>query len=233
MRPPRPSRPAEDNACAQALLHDELDRRSLAWWPAAGGDAHGTHIEQSVAIAGLSDSAARELGRCFGQEAGLRLDPRRLASAVLRRRRDGRPGMDGVHQQGLELRHLADRLTDPTGRRSPRTRTQKQQDQEQEQENDGHVPHAHPRQLPPMRQGALRSARRAGQGRRLPRGGDLRNRPRVRCALARVGQDLPDAPLGPPPRRRHMLTSRCCSRTPPRRRRGRPVRRPARPCARR
>ncbi|MET4642392.1 hypothetical protein ABID95_002119 [Streptomyces atratus] len=60
---------AEDNACAQALLHDELDRRGLAWWPAAGGDAHGTHIEQSVAIAGLSDSAARELGRCFGQEA--------------------------------------------------------------------------------------------------------------------------------------------------------------------
>ncbi|MET8810161.1 DUF3293 domain-containing protein [Streptomyces sp. NPDC004546] len=60
---------AEDNACAQALLLDELDRRGLAWWPAAGGDAHGTHIEQSVAIAGLSDSAARELGRRLGQDA--------------------------------------------------------------------------------------------------------------------------------------------------------------------
>ncbi|MGV9567098.1 DUF3293 domain-containing protein [Streptomyces sp. NPDC003480] len=60
---------AADNARAQALLLDELDRRGLAWWPAAGGDAHGTHIEQSVAIAGLSDSAARELGRCLRQDA--------------------------------------------------------------------------------------------------------------------------------------------------------------------
>jgi hypothetical protein len=60
---------AEDHARAQARLLDELDRRGLAWWPAAGGDAHGTHIEQSVAIAGLSDSTARELGRCFGQDA--------------------------------------------------------------------------------------------------------------------------------------------------------------------
>ncbi|MEU6810512.1 DUF3293 domain-containing protein [Streptomyces sp. NPDC046831] len=60
---------AEDNARAQVQLVDELDRRGLAWWPAAGGDAHGTHIEQSIAVAGLSDSAARELGRRFGQDA--------------------------------------------------------------------------------------------------------------------------------------------------------------------
>ncbi|MGQ4418705.1 DUF3293 domain-containing protein [Streptomyces sp. SAS_269] len=58
---------AEDNARTQARLLDELDRQGLA--PAAGGDAHGTHIEQSVAIAGRSDSAAREPGRCVGQDA--------------------------------------------------------------------------------------------------------------------------------------------------------------------
>ncbi|MEU1466209.1 DUF3293 domain-containing protein [Streptomyces sp. NPDC005727] len=57
---------AADNARAQARLLDEL-RQGLA--PAAGGDAHGTHIEQSVAIAGRSDSAAREPGRCLGQDA--------------------------------------------------------------------------------------------------------------------------------------------------------------------
>ncbi|MET8768900.1 DUF3293 domain-containing protein [Streptomyces sp. NPDC004658] len=60
---------AEDNAGTQARLLDEFDRRGLGWWPAAGGDAHGTHIEQSVAIAGPSDSAAREPGRCSGQDA--------------------------------------------------------------------------------------------------------------------------------------------------------------------
>ncbi|MFE5402621.1 DUF3293 domain-containing protein [Streptomyces sp. NPDC056580] len=58
---------AEDNARTQARLLDELDRRGLA--PAAGGDAHGTHIQQSVAIAGLNDSTAREPGRCSGQDA--------------------------------------------------------------------------------------------------------------------------------------------------------------------
>ncbi|MFJ3714240.1 DUF3293 domain-containing protein [Streptomyces sp. NPDC090057] len=58
---------AEDNARAQARLLDELERQGLA--PAAGGDAHGTHNEQSVAIAGRSDSAAREPGRCLGQDA--------------------------------------------------------------------------------------------------------------------------------------------------------------------
>ncbi|MEU9480173.1 DUF3293 domain-containing protein [Streptomyces sp. NPDC048191] len=36
---------------------------------AAGGDACGTHREESVAVIGLSDAAARELGRLFGQDA--------------------------------------------------------------------------------------------------------------------------------------------------------------------
>ncbi|MFD5656082.1 DUF3293 domain-containing protein [Streptomyces hirsutus] len=60
---------AERNARAQGLLLDELDRQRLTWWPAAGGDACGTHVEESVAVAGLSDDAARELGRRFGQDA--------------------------------------------------------------------------------------------------------------------------------------------------------------------
>ncbi|MCW2870168.1 DUF3293 domain-containing protein [Actinacidiphila oryziradicis] len=61
--------PAEDNDRAQRLLLDEIDRRTLTWWPAAGGDAHGVHVERSAAVVGLSDAAARELGRCFGQDA--------------------------------------------------------------------------------------------------------------------------------------------------------------------
>ncbi|GAB2798204.1 hypothetical protein GCM10027073_32900 [Streptomyces chlorus] len=59
---------AEHNARVQGLLLDELDRQRLTWWPAAGGDACGTHVEESVAVAGLSDGTARELGRRFGQE---------------------------------------------------------------------------------------------------------------------------------------------------------------------
>ncbi|MEV5332734.1 DUF3293 domain-containing protein [Streptomyces werraensis] len=34
-----------------------------------GGDVSGTHQEESVAVAGLSDAAARALGRRFGQDA--------------------------------------------------------------------------------------------------------------------------------------------------------------------
>lgn len=60
---------AEYNASAQGLLLDELDRQRLTWWPAAGGDARGTHIEESVAVVGMSEGAARELGRRFGQDA--------------------------------------------------------------------------------------------------------------------------------------------------------------------
>ncbi|MFH9983923.1 DUF3293 domain-containing protein [Streptomyces sp. NPDC017179] len=60
---------AEDNARAQDVLLDEIRRRGLTWWPAEGGDACGTHREESVAVVGLSDTTARELGRRFGQDA--------------------------------------------------------------------------------------------------------------------------------------------------------------------
>ncbi|MFC1228079.1 DUF3293 domain-containing protein [Streptomyces sp. Sce081] len=48
---------------------DEVRLRGLTWWPAKGGDACGTHREESVAVVGLSDTAARDLGRRFGQDA--------------------------------------------------------------------------------------------------------------------------------------------------------------------
>lgn len=57
------------NARAQRLLLDEIRRRGLTWWPAEGGDVCGTHREESVAVVGLSDTAARDLGRRFGQDA--------------------------------------------------------------------------------------------------------------------------------------------------------------------
>ncbi|MFJ6833828.1 DUF3293 domain-containing protein [Streptomyces sp. NPDC091209] len=60
---------AEYNARAHGLLLDELARQGLTWWPAAGGDARGMHVEESVAVAGMSDDAAHELGRRFGQDA--------------------------------------------------------------------------------------------------------------------------------------------------------------------
>ncbi|MEV6838741.1 DUF3293 domain-containing protein [Streptomyces sp. NPDC051133] len=60
---------ADANARAQRLLSDEIHRRGLTWWSAEGGDVHGTHREESVAVVGLSDTAARGLGRRFGQDA--------------------------------------------------------------------------------------------------------------------------------------------------------------------
>ncbi|OKK10726.1 DUF3293 domain-containing protein [Streptomyces sp. CB02400] len=63
-------RTASDDANArdQRLLLDEVRRRGLTSWPAAGGDVSGTHREESAAV-GLSDAAARALGRRFGQDA--------------------------------------------------------------------------------------------------------------------------------------------------------------------
>ncbi|GAB2778591.1 hypothetical protein GCM10027073_08970 [Streptomyces chlorus] len=61
--------PADTNNRAQGLLLDEIRRRGLTWWPAEGGDACGTHREESIAVVGLSDAAARDLGRGFDQDA--------------------------------------------------------------------------------------------------------------------------------------------------------------------
>ncbi|MGW4594396.1 DUF3293 domain-containing protein [Streptomyces argyrophyllae] len=61
--------PAGANARAQRLLLDDVRRRGLTWWPAEGGDVRGSHREESVAVVGLSDTAARDLGRRFGQDA--------------------------------------------------------------------------------------------------------------------------------------------------------------------
>ncbi|GAA3051054.1 DUF3293 domain-containing protein [Streptomyces glomeratus] len=60
---------ADDNARAHGLLVNEIRSRALTWWSAEGGDAYGTHREESVAVVGLSDAGARELGRRFGQDA--------------------------------------------------------------------------------------------------------------------------------------------------------------------
>jgi hypothetical protein len=65
----------EGNVAAQHALVAEVDRRGLTWWPAAGADPSWTHAEESVAIPGLSQPDARELGAKFGQEAIFMLSP--------------------------------------------------------------------------------------------------------------------------------------------------------------
>ncbi|WP_037626879.1 DUF3293 domain-containing protein [Streptomyces aureus] len=57
------------NARAHRLLLVEVRHRGLTSWLAEGGDVRGTHHEESVAVVGLGDTAARELGRRFGQDA--------------------------------------------------------------------------------------------------------------------------------------------------------------------
>lgn len=65
----------EANDKAQAALEAELDRRGIAWWPAAGADPDWSHVEASVAIPGLSEADALALGADFGQEAVFLLTP--------------------------------------------------------------------------------------------------------------------------------------------------------------
>lgn len=76
--------PVEKNERYHNVLLDDLNRRSVTWWPAAGGDPDGVHIEKSAAVVGLSEAEARELGRSLGQDAVFAWTPStwRLLSCV-------------------------------------------------------------------------------------------------------------------------------------------------------
>ncbi len=76
------------NARARALLEGEVTSRGHPWWPAAGADPSWTHVEDGVAIPGISEAEALELGVMFGQDAIFVLTPasRRLIDCVTRRR---------------------------------------------------------------------------------------------------------------------------------------------------
>jgi hypothetical protein len=64
-----------ENASAQARLLEELDRRGLTWWSAAGGDPSWTHVEASAAVIGIAEADAIVLGAQFGQDAIFVLTP--------------------------------------------------------------------------------------------------------------------------------------------------------------
>ena len=74
----------EDNERAHNVLLRELNRRSVTWWRATGGDPYGTHTEKSAAVIGLTEADAREIGQRFGQDAVFAWTPRtwRLLSCV-------------------------------------------------------------------------------------------------------------------------------------------------------
>lgn len=59
----------ETDASARAALLGDLDRSGLTTFQARRGDLAWTHIEESVAVVGLSDDQALELGRKYGQQA--------------------------------------------------------------------------------------------------------------------------------------------------------------------
>lgn len=59
----------EANRAAYDALLDALSDRNLDVWSAAGHDVESTHVEASVAISGLTDDEATQLGRQFGQQA--------------------------------------------------------------------------------------------------------------------------------------------------------------------
>jgi hypothetical protein len=73
---------------AGASLAAELTSRGLPWWPATGADPTWTHVEQGVAVPGLSEADALALGARFGQEVIVVLTPasRRVIDCVTGRR---------------------------------------------------------------------------------------------------------------------------------------------------
>jgi hypothetical protein len=69
----------DDNAERhERLVAEVADAPGVTAWPAVGGDASWEHAEQSLALVGFDDNAARELGRRFEQEAIFAWDARAL-----------------------------------------------------------------------------------------------------------------------------------------------------------
>ena len=66
---------AEENERAQRALEDELTRRGVPFWPAAGADPDWRHVEPSVAVLGMTEADALALGARYGQEAIFVLTP--------------------------------------------------------------------------------------------------------------------------------------------------------------
>ena len=64
-----------ENALAEARLAEELQRRGLMWWSAAGGNPSWTHVESSAAVIGIDEADAVVLGAEFGQDAIFALTP--------------------------------------------------------------------------------------------------------------------------------------------------------------
>jgi hypothetical protein len=79
---------ADENEKAQGDLETELTRQGRDWWPAAGADPTWTHVEQSVAVPGMDEAEALELGTRYGQEAIFILTPasRKVVDCVSGRR---------------------------------------------------------------------------------------------------------------------------------------------------
>jgi hypothetical protein len=78
----------EENEKAQGNLEAELTSQGREWWPAAGGDPTWTHVEQSVAVPGMNEAEALELGARYGQEAIFIITPasRKVIDCVSGRR---------------------------------------------------------------------------------------------------------------------------------------------------
>jgi len=70
---------AATNDKGHARLLARIMEAELAHFPAAGGDRTWTHVEAGVAIVGLDDVQAREIGREFGQDAIFEWSPTALA----------------------------------------------------------------------------------------------------------------------------------------------------------
>src|SRR6185437_473430 len=64
-----------ENAFAEARLAEELQRRGLMWWSAAGGNRSWTHVQSSAAVIGIDEADAVALGAEFGQDAIFALTP--------------------------------------------------------------------------------------------------------------------------------------------------------------
>jgi hypothetical protein len=66
------------NEAAQARLRDFLAERKVAWWPAVGRSRDSTWLEPSLALTGVTEAEAIEVGRRFKQDAIFKWDGRHL-----------------------------------------------------------------------------------------------------------------------------------------------------------
>lgn len=93
--------PASANEVAHERLLTEVHARGIEHWPAAGGDPAWEHVEEGLALIGITEADAVELAQQFGQEAIYAWSPEAWEIVAADRSRRTSLGWQLLHDKAL------------------------------------------------------------------------------------------------------------------------------------